>query len=228
MLAFRFHRYRDVKIMVTVPRRLGLAFASARPTLADVERLARGEAATRRGIGSRQVPHRLNDDERTAYALAVKRGFAVVTGRGMRRERKGSPLLNTLRQRADALGLPMVWVERHDARAGVDDDAACVDLSPVRCAHVDELHEWSERCLVAARAAGGVPAPDQVSSRVVANTEAELAAWPIWALQPCVLRFVMAGGPAKDQERAAGNPKACKQLAAALVHALGTQLDRGA
>ena len=117
----------------------------------------------------------------------------------------------------------MVWVERHDARAGVDDDAACVDLSPVRCAHVDELHEWSERCLVAARAAGGVPALDQVSSRVVAvqNTEAELAAWPIWALQPCVLRF-MAGGPAQDQERAAGNPKACKQLAAALVDALGT------
>ena len=199
--------------MDMVPRRLGLAFAAARPTLADVERLARGEAATRRGIGSRQVPHRLNDDERTAYALAVKRGFAVVTGRGMRRERKGSPLLNTLRQRADALGLPMVWVERHDARAGVDDDAACVDLSPVRCADLGELHEWSERCLVAARAAGGVPALDQVSSRVgaVQNTEAELAAWPIWALQPCVLRFMAAG------------PKACKQLAAALVDALGTQ-----
>ena len=201
-------------------RRLGLAFAAARPTLADVERLSRGEAATRRGIGSRQVPHRLNADERTAYALAVKRGFAVVTGRGMRRERKGSPLLNTLRQRADALGLPMVWVERHDARAGVDDDAVCVDLSPVRCADVDELHEWSERCLVAARAAGGVSALDQVSSRVVQNTEDELAAWPIWALQPCILRFL---GPGQDLERAAGNPKACKQLAAALVNALRTQ-----
>ena len=83
-----------------------------RPSLQDVEKLAKGLASKKRGLGSRGVPHRLNSDEWDVYERASKFGFAVVKGSGHRRERKGSPLLNTLRQRADALAKPLVWVEQ--------------------------------------------------------------------------------------------------------------------
>ena len=55
----------------------GAASASGRPDLSDVERLTRGEAAKRRGTGSRDVPHRLNADERVSWELAKVRTFAL-------------------------------------------------------------------------------------------------------------------------------------------------------
>ena len=51
-------------------RVMAAASSSGRPTLEDVERLTRGEAAKRRGTGNRQVPHRLNEAERLAWELA--------------------------------------------------------------------------------------------------------------------------------------------------------------
>lgn len=43
---------------------------SRRPSLNDVESLSKGNAARQRGTGSRQVPHRLNTEERKLYDLA--------------------------------------------------------------------------------------------------------------------------------------------------------------
>lgn len=55
------------------------AFASkknksgGRPSLQDVENISRGDAAKSRGTGSRQVPHRLNAEERKLYDLAKQK-----------------------------------------------------------------------------------------------------------------------------------------------------------
>lgn len=49
------------------------SFSKGRPSIDDVERLSRGEGAKRRGVGSREVPHRLNADERVQFDLAKKR-----------------------------------------------------------------------------------------------------------------------------------------------------------
>lgn len=42
----------------------GKGSSAGRPTLDDVERLSRGQAAKKRGTGSRAVCHRLNESER--------------------------------------------------------------------------------------------------------------------------------------------------------------------
>lgn len=42
----------------------GRQYASGRPSLDDVERLSMGQAAKKRGTGSRRVCHRLNESER--------------------------------------------------------------------------------------------------------------------------------------------------------------------
>ena len=47
--------------------------SGGRPSLQDVENISRGDAAKRRGTGSRQVPHRLNADERKLYELAKQK-----------------------------------------------------------------------------------------------------------------------------------------------------------
>ena len=47
---------------------------TSRPSLDDVDRLSRGEAAKRRGTGSRAVPHRLNEEEMRAFTVSKVRG----------------------------------------------------------------------------------------------------------------------------------------------------------
>lgn len=79
-----------------------------RPTLDDVERLSRGQAAKNRGTGSRAVPHRLNADEVAEFKRARERGFVTLRGTGYRRERKGSPLANTWRMWSDANTRPTI------------------------------------------------------------------------------------------------------------------------
>jgi hypothetical protein len=38
----------------------------------DVERLSRGQPSKKRGYGSRNIPHRLNDDERQEFDRAIR------------------------------------------------------------------------------------------------------------------------------------------------------------
>lgn len=113
--------------------------AAVRPTLDDVERLIQGDRTKRRGIGSRRVPHRLNAEEKMKYEVALRVGYALVDGTGHRRHKdaKGSPLLNILRQRADALARPLVWLERHKSGGFWH---ACIDYSPVRAVEDVALH----------------------------------------------------------------------------------------
>ncbi len=51
-----------------------------RPLLDDVDRIARGDAARVRGTGSRDVPHRLNQEERKLYDAAKRKACTVVDG----------------------------------------------------------------------------------------------------------------------------------------------------
>jgi len=98
-----------------------------RPTLDDVQRLSEGRAARTRGYGSRQIPHRLNADERQEYNRAKERGFLTLKGSGYRAERKGAPLANLWRQFNDANGRPCIVIEQQGPI-----DAVLVDLSPLR------------------------------------------------------------------------------------------------
>ena len=63
-------------------RQTAVCLASSRPPwrphVDDVDRLSHGDAAKVRGTGSRDIPHRLNAEERGAYLIAKKK---VGTGR---------------------------------------------------------------------------------------------------------------------------------------------------
>jgi len=99
-----------------------------RPTLDDVERLSHGKGAKRqRGTGSRDVCHRLNRDERSLYERAKQTGFLTVRGTGYRKERKGSPICNTFRQRCDALEEICIIVEKR-----AEQDTVIIDFSTLR------------------------------------------------------------------------------------------------
>lgn len=99
-----------------------------RANLDDVERLSYGKGAKKqRGTGSRYVCHRLNKDERKLYDLAKQASYLTVRGTGYRKERKGSPLCNTFRQRCDALDEICVIIEK---RASID--TVMIDFSTLR------------------------------------------------------------------------------------------------
>ena len=216
---------RPSSLIATSSRQLA-KLASARPTLDDVERLARGDATKRRGIGSRNVPHRLNASERTAYAIALRTGFALLDGSGHRRHKdaKGIPLLNVLRQRADSLARPLIWIER--LRSG-DLWHTCVDYSPVRSREVPTLQALHRRALHVVHAeaidVAHIEAPWQLSilepdrsgphgqRALVAVADESVTSSPIWALPACAARFSFR----KDDEM---QRKECKRLAKALVH----------
>ncbi|KAK9832201.1 hypothetical protein WJX74_002645 [Apatococcus lobatus] len=108
-----------------------------RPTLDDVDRISRGKAAKSRGTGSRNVPHRLNADERKIYELAHKKGFLVTRGSGYRKERKGSPLANIFRQWCDAQARACIIVLQASGSSIID--TVLVDLSTLRSANLTPL-----------------------------------------------------------------------------------------
>lgn len=121
------------------------AYAKGRPSLDDVERLSHGQAAKKRGTGSRNICHRLNEMERKEFDLAKKMGFVQLRGTGYRRERKGSPLANIHRQLCDALGRPCIEVHRGLGTDAVDE--VVVDLSPYRPVQPVELDSAWEVCV---------------------------------------------------------------------------------
>ena len=102
-----------------------------RPSLDDVEKISYGQAAKRRGIGSRGVPHRLNSEERLEWDLAKKRKFLVLRGTGFRKERGDSPLANSWRNWADATGCLAISIQRSNDDKGPA-DSLIVDFSPLR------------------------------------------------------------------------------------------------
>lgn len=97
----------------------------------DVERLSRGQPSKRKGYGSRNVPHRLNEEERAEFDRAARKGFLTINGpTGNRRTRKGSPLINIHRQWCDARAKPQIIL--YKASNGKTLDVLEVDFSPLR------------------------------------------------------------------------------------------------
>lgn len=188
-----------------------------RPSLDDVTRISFGEKAKRRGVGSRATPHRLNADERAEYDRAIARGYLTLQGRGYRKERKGSPLLNIWRQRSDATGVAAVWLELGAAggpRAAEDGspvDTCAVDFAPLR----DGAAAARALALAVREAAPYVAAAeaeraltDVVIGDVGGPPDEALATQPIWNVPFHEARFDV-------RSRADG-----KSLAAELVRAL--------
>lgn len=101
-----------------------------RPSLDDVERISKGQAAKKRGTGSRGVPHRLNEAERKEWDLAKKRRFLLLRGSGWRKERGDSPLANIYRQFCDAQDILCVTVSRGIGNPPMDE--VIIDFSPLR------------------------------------------------------------------------------------------------
>ena len=118
------------------PDQQEICVAVERVSLDDVQRLSEGKAAKRRGYGSRQIPHRLNQEERIQYNIAKEKGFLTIKSTGYRRERKGSPLANIYRQFCDAHGKPCVVVCVEQGQ-----DAILVDVSTLRKVNVDNVVE---------------------------------------------------------------------------------------
>ena len=100
-----------------------------RPTINDVERISWGKPARRKGTGSRDVPHRLNEEERATFDRARQKGFLEVAGSAWRAQRREAPLLNTHRSLCDARGQASIVL--HKGNTGIDDNLV-VDLSPLR------------------------------------------------------------------------------------------------
>lgn len=188
-----------------------------RPSLDDVERISRGERARQRGVGSRATPHRLNADERAAFERAKRYGLLSLRGTGYRKERKGSPLLNTFRQLCDARAHAAVWLE---IGVGAVEDAAVVDLAPLR----DPERIESARAATARVAAqSGWAIDEAAASKIEAfrPTEEQLRTQPIWNVPFDELRFVPADiAAASDDAEAAPERAAHKALAKALADAL--------
>lgn len=111
--------------------------SDVRPSLDDVERISKGQAAKKRGTGSRGVPHRLNEAERKEWDLAKKRRFLLLRGSGWRKERGDSPLANIYRQFCDSQGILCVTVSRGVGNPPVDE--AIIDFSPLRTKDVGDI-----------------------------------------------------------------------------------------
>ena len=193
----------------------------------DVERLSRGQPSKNRGYGSRNVPHRLNEEERQEMDRASRRGYVMLAGTGYRRGRKGSPLANIHRQWCDAREKPQIILCK--ASGGRPLDNIIVDLSPLRInglfddpADVEDfLVKWKAQILVAAENAGmelrddyvedntidigiDVDEDDNEETRTEYTTIVDVEAWatqPIWRL-PVVSMGVFEGERAKAKAMA--------------------------
>lgn len=142
-----------------------------RPSLDDVERLSRGNSAKVRGTGSRAICHRLNRDERRQYEIAKKVGYLQTRYSGYRKERRGSPVLNTHRQYCDAVGAACVRIEKHD-----NFEKIVVDLSPLRVENMQPYLDFLERFIEKLDGATEI----SVSDKQLLNHDDLL--FPIWAL----------------------------------------------
>jgi len=98
-----------------------------RPSLDDVERISYGKRANKRGTGSYNICHRLNQEERQLYNQAKSNNYLITKGTAYRRRRKGSPVANTYRQRCDALDQVCIVIEKHSGF-----DRMKIDVSTLR------------------------------------------------------------------------------------------------
>lgn len=173
-------------------------FSKARPSLDDVERISKGQAARKRGVGSRAVPHRLNEEERIEWNNAKTRQYLMLRGSGWRRERGDSPLANIYRQLCDAKNIPCISIAKglgigddvSNATTSQDNQGAIeniviVDFSPLRLGYCEEVTQIAQQCLTAASVFPSlIRVDDQSDPRQLGWTEEEMdyESDPIWRL----------------------------------------------
>lgn len=145
-------------------RRWTCRLTGPRPALDDVERLSRGQAAKRRGTGSRAVPHRLNAIERKEYEAAARKGYATIDAAGR------IPLYNIWRMWNDARAQPAVILLRRTS--GDMPDVVRVDMSTMR-APSDEVAGRLDAC---------VEAVGERRASVLDNAETNGDFTPTWAI----------------------------------------------
>lgn len=114
-----------------------------RPSTSDVERISWGKPAKKKGTGSRGVPHRLNEEERKQFDMAIRKGFLQIHGSGWRKQRRGSPILNSWRNWCDARCHPSIVLHKSTSPES-QPDSIIVDLSPLRIP--TEFQDLSIRC----------------------------------------------------------------------------------
>jgi|MDTB01.1.fsa_nt_gb hypothetical protein len=160
--------------------------SSVRPTIDDIDKISRGQAAKKRGTGSRAVPHRLNEKERVEFDLAKKRKFVSLRGTGWRAERGDSPLANIYRNYCDAVNQPCISVRRGifiDEEENTLGDEVIVDFSPLR---KEGVTEERERVMGLVEGYSSVQRVDDASelSRLGFPVEElpDMAVEPIWRL----------------------------------------------
>merc|ERR1711907_9337 len=138
-----FHSSRRVSCAASPHMIRRFCSSAGRPSLDDVQRIASGKAARKRGVGSRAVPHRLNTAEMKSFDVAKRTGFVCLNGSGWRRHSSASgvPLLNTFRNWCDANALPTVSLHRGDHH-----DEVRADLSTLR-APSDNLEFVASACM---------------------------------------------------------------------------------
>jgi hypothetical protein len=124
-----------------------------RPTKGDVDAISWGRRAKKRGTGSRGVPHRLNDDERTQFDVGRARGFVELRGSGWRRQRSDAPLRNTYRSWCDATAVAAIFV--HKGGDGLDE--VVIDFSPLRAP--EQFEAAAQLCLAESGASDGCLEP---------------------------------------------------------------------
>ena len=116
-----------------------------RPTKGDVERISWGKPAKKKGTGSRGVPHRLNEDERSQFDRAIQHGFLQIHGfSGWRKERRGSPILNSWRNWCDARCHPSIVLHKSTSPNSMQ-DRVVLDLSPLRTP--EQFLSVTQQCL---------------------------------------------------------------------------------
>jgi len=178
----------------------------ARPSLDDVERISKGQAARKRGVGSRAVPHRLNEEERIEWVNAKSRQYLMLRGSGWRRERGDSPLANIYRQLCDAKNIPCISIAKgigigedvsnsitnsenssnnSNSKEGAIENVVIVDFSPLRLGYCEDVTHMAQLCL---SAAGVFPSlihvEDQSDPRELGWAEEDMNfdSDPIWRL----------------------------------------------
>jgi hypothetical protein len=172
-----------------------------RPSIDDIEKISYGQAAKRRGTGSRAVPHRLNNLERKEWDLAKRRRYLLLRGTGWRKERGDSPLANIYRNYCDAVAIPCISIRRGVQSGSLLYDELIIDLSPLRTINNQQLVDRSKVIIQSATSLIDIEDRSDISSLGWTNMEQMLAEEVIWRLPSYTLsaRFT--------------NRKECKQAA---------------
>lgn len=156
-----------------------------RPDVNDVERISWGKPSRKKGTGSRGVPHRLNEEERTLFDLARSKGFLEVAGSGWRSQRRDSPLVNSYRSLCDARA--QVCLVLNKGPSGLDQIS--LDLSPLRTPSL--FHGIAAECLAEFSTFEGRVEQEGGEAEQTEKKENEETQWkdrPIYQLPPfCVV-----------------------------------------